>query len=65
MKKIKVEGMSCRHCALAVQKTLEEIDGVENVNVDLEKGEAVFDETKDVSMDVVRERIKKAGYKVV
>ena len=64
MKVIKVKGMSCDHCVKAVTKVLEEIDGIGNVKVDLERGEATFDETGPVKMSVVEEKIKKAGYEV-
>ena len=65
MATIKIKGMSCNHCVLAVQKALAGIDGVTNVNVDLEKGEAAFDEAAPVDMNTVREAVKKAGYEVV
>lgn len=65
MKTIKIKGMSCNHCVMAVTKALEKIDGVKNVKVDLAKAEATFDEVKPVDMEVVKERIRKAGYDVV
>jgi copper chaperone len=64
MKTIKVKGMSCQHCVKAVVKTLSEIDGIKDVKVDLSAGEASFEETKPVAMEVLRERITKAGYQV-
>jgi copper chaperone len=64
MATVKIKGMSCNHCVMAVTKALEEIDGVKDVKVDLAKGEAVFDETKPVDMNVVNEQIRKAGYEV-
>jgi copper chaperone len=64
MAKIKIAGMSCRHCVMAVTKALGGIDGISNVNVDLEKGEASFDEAKPVEISVIRERIRKAGFDV-
>jgi len=64
MKTIKIKGMSCNHCVMAVTKALEKIDGVKNVKVDLAKAEATFDEVKPVDMEVVKERIRKAGYDV-
>ena len=48
----------------SVKKTLEEIDGIANVTVDLAKGEATFDETHPVDNDLIREKIKKAGYEL-
>ncbi len=64
MKTVKIKGMSCQHCAMAVTKTLSEIDGITNVQVDLAKGEATFDEMKPVDLGLLRERIKKAGYEL-
>ena len=46
MKTIKIKGMTCNHCVMAVTKALEKIDGVKNVKVDLAKAEATFDEVK-------------------
>lgn len=65
MTTIKIKGMSCNHCVVAVDKALNEIEGIKDVKVDLQKGEATFEEAKTVDMNIVRERIKKAGYEVV
>ena len=65
MTTIKIKGMSCNHCVMAVTKALNEIEGIKNVKVDLAKGEAVFDEIKPIDMDLLRKDIKKAGYEVV
>lgn len=63
-KKISVKGMSCHHCVMAVKKALNEIEGIQNVTVDLEKGEVLFDEVKPIDMVKIREKIEKAGYEV-
>ena len=63
MTTIKIKGMSCNHCVMAVTKALEEINGVKNIKVDLKKKEATFDKAGPVDMDMVRKQIKKAGYK--
>jgi copper chaperone len=65
MKSIKIKGMSCQHCVMAVTKALSGIEGIRNVKVNLEKGEASFDEVKPVEAAVIRERVKKAGYDVL
>jgi copper chaperone len=65
MTTIKIKGMSCNHCVMAVTNALNEIEGIRNVKVDLAKGEADFDEVKTPDMDLVRKAIKKAGYEVV
>lgn len=64
MRTIKVKGMSCQHCAKAVIKALGEIEDVSNVTIDLDKGEATFDERKPVGTELLRERITKAGYEL-
>jgi copper chaperone CopZ len=48
-----------------VKKALNGIDGIENATVDLEAGRATFDATQPVDLEVVKERIKKAGFEVV
>jgi len=65
MTTIKIKGMSCQHCVMAVKKALNGIDGIENANVDLEAGQATSDATQPVDLEVVKERIKKAGFEVV
>lgn len=65
MPSIKIEGMSCNHCVMAVTKTLEKIDGVSDVSVDLGAGVANYNETKPVDESLLRSEIEKAGYKVV
>ncbi len=62
MARIGIKGMSCGHCVAAVTKALEEIEGIRNVSVDLERAEATFDEDRPVSHETIRERIEKAGY---
>ena len=64
MATVKIKGMSCNHCVMAVTKALNEIDGVKDVKVDLAKGEATYDETMPVDMDIVKAQIAKAGYEV-
>jgi copper chaperone len=64
MKTIKIKGMSCNHCVMAVTKALKTVEGVDHVQISLEKGEATFDETVPVDMAVIAEKIGKAGYEV-
>jgi len=50
---------------MAVTKALGGIEGIKDVRVDLEKGEATFTEEKPVDRTLIRERIAKAGFDVV
>jgi len=65
MKSIKIKGMSCQHCVMAVTKALSSIDGIKDVKVDLMSGEASFEETKPVDTKIIADVVKKAGYEVV
>ncbi len=62
MTTIKVTGMSCQHCVQSVTKALNEIEGVHDVQVSLENGEAEFTETQPVPLEIIRENLKKAGH---
>jgi len=64
MATIKIKGMSCNHCVMAVTKALSGIDGIANVKVDLTRGEATFEESKPVDRTIIAERIRKAGFEV-
>ena len=64
MKSIKIKGMSCRHCVMAVTRALESIEGIQNVSVDLKTGTATYEETKPQDTAVIEQAIKKAGYDV-
>jgi len=64
MKSVKIKGMSCQHCVMAVTKALEAIDGIKNVSVDLKTGTATYDEIKPLDAAVIEQAIKKAGYDV-
>lgn len=62
MTTIKVTGMTCQHCVNAVTRALSGIEGIEDVQVSLDKGEARFTEARPVTRDVIREALKKAGH---
>ncbi|UCE08893.1 MAG: heavy-metal-associated domain-containing protein [bacterium] len=59
--KIKIDGMSCNHCKMAVENTLSNIQGIESFSVNLEKGEAEIIGNPDQSLIV--DEINKLGYK--
>jgi copper chaperone CopZ len=41
------------------------LDGVKNVEVDLQKGEIRFENSKEVAPDRIKKAIEEAGYEVV
>ena len=62
---LKIKGMSCQHCVMSVTKALNQLNGVQNVQVNLEKGEVQFENTKAVATDQIVKAITNAGYEVV
>jgi len=61
---VKVKGMSCNHCVMAVTKALSEVEGVRNVRVDLEQGSASFESSEPVDMQKIIKQIENAGFEV-
>ncbi|UOE74850.1 copper chaperone CopZ [Parageobacillus thermoglucosidasius] len=62
---LQVQGMTCNHCKMAVTNALQELEGVNRVEVHLGKGtvDVDYDETK-VSLDQLKEAIEEQGYDV-
>ena len=63
---IKVEGMKCSKCSASVSKALKATEGVEEAQVNSDKGEAVikYDDQK-LSEAKLREVINSTGFKAV
>ncbi len=60
MVKLKVTGMSCNHCVMAITKALSALPDVKDVKVDLQKGEAVVEGGAKVA-DLI-EAVSEEGY---
>jgi Cu+-exporting ATPase len=60
---LNVDGMSCGHCTGMVQRILEEIDGISNVSVDLDKNKASFTANDSDLIDKAIKEVTDAGYK--
>jgi len=60
---LNVEGMSCGHCSGMVKKTLEQIEGISNVSVNLDTKKASFDANSSDLIDTAVKQINAAGYK--
>lgn len=59
---IDVDGMTCENCIANVVRALEKVDGVQIAAASLEKQSAQVGLTKNISAEVLREAINKAGY---
>ena len=62
-KTMMVEGMSCGHCEMAVKNALKEVDGVQDVNVDLSTGKVEV-EGDNILDNLLMEAVDEAGYSV-
>ncbi len=62
---LKIQGMTCNHCVMRVTKALKAVPGVQDAQVDLQKGEAAvtYDDAK-VTTDKLSFAVVEAGYKV-
>ena len=60
MTKIKIKGMTCKHCKSRVEKRVKKAGGGK-VKVELETGTATAD-TRSLSAEQIREKIESRGY---
>ncbi|MBI4848634.1 MAG: heavy-metal-associated domain-containing protein [Nitrospirae bacterium] len=60
---LKIEGMSCQHCVMAVKKAVSGIKGVTSADVSVGAAKIVYDEIK-TNKDEIAKAIVNAGYKV-
>lgn len=60
---LSIEGMTCGHCERAVHEALSQVTGVEKVDVNLSKGEAVVDAQPEVDTAQLIAAVKEEGYK--
>jgi len=58
---MKIEGMTCRLCSLAVKKALSTIKGVGNVEVSYEKAEARMNVSDTITDQVLVDAVARAG----
>lgn len=59
---VNVDGMSCNNCAKHVKNALEELDGVNEVVVNLDNKNAELSYQGDIDEKLIRDAINEAGY---
>lgn len=62
-KTFKIDGMSCGHCVMAVEKGLNKLE-IKNIKVEIGSAKVSFDAGK-VSEENIKNVIEEAGYKVI
>ncbi len=61
---LKIEGMSCNHCVMAVKKELGKLDNVKVEDVQIGSAKVEYDENK-VDIKAFANAIEEAGYKLL
>lgn len=61
---MRVDGLACPYCAYGVEKKLKQIDGVEHIDVDLNKGVVTVDVAEGVQLTEpqMQQLFKDAGF---
>jgi copper chaperone CopZ len=60
-----VIGMTCGHCVASVTEEVQELPGVEQVEVDLESGALTVTSAEPLDDATVRSAVEEAGYQLV
>lgn len=63
-KTIMIEGMTCNHCKLNVEKAIKGIKGVVKADVSLFLKQAEIEATEQIDLEEIKKAISNAGYKV-
>ena len=59
-----VTGMTCGHCVMSVTEEVQEIPGVENVDVVLATGSLTVTSSEPVDDEAVKTAVEDAGYQL-
>ena len=62
MIRLSIDGMSCENCVRHVREALESLEGVVQVAVSLEKGEAELEATVELIADEIKDVLDEEGY---
>lgn len=62
---IHIKGMSCNHCVQAVTRALQDLAGLQRIEINLESGTATLEHRDPLDMKQVRHQIEMAGYELV
>ncbi len=65
IKPYNIEGLSCAACAVSSQKILSKVNGIETVRVNYATHTAIVESESDISIEILNERLQKAGYKLL
>lgn len=59
-----VDGISCAGCVNAVEKTLQNVEGITDARVNLANGKTTVESSSGISDELIIEAVERAGYSV-
>ena len=59
-----VSGMTCDHCVNSVKGELSKLEGVDDVEVELDSGKVSVSSSQPLDTDTVRSAVERAGYEL-
>ena len=61
---IKINGMHCKHCKLAIERNVGDIDGVKSIEVSLKNNTAIIEYEDILPFDKIKKAVEESGYSV-
>lgn len=65
IKKLQISGMTCGHCKMKVENTLNELEGIDSVEVDLIDGVAELNTENELDKGFISKTLSDAGYSLI
>jgi copper chaperone len=62
--RINIQGMSCKHCKMALEGAIGQMEGVNSVEVDLASNSALIHVEDEAMLQQIKKVIQEAGYQV-
>lgn len=62
--KFEILNMTCEACVKICKMLLGELEGVEDIGIDLKSGKATLHADREISMDEIRNKLKETNYKI-
>ena len=59
--KISIKGMTCNHCTMSVERTVKQLEGIQEVQADLADSSALI-KGENVNLDEIKKAIESIGY---
>jgi len=62
---IKVEGMTCAHCEMAVEKAVKQLANVKSAKAHAKDGKVEIDYSGELDLSAIKAKVVEAGYLVL